>query len=186
MLMKRKYWGIGNRTSSWGKLNATDSDIRRGYFRGRKGELKLSEECLPLEEALKLAKISPPRSPAQVKPLGKPKKEIVVVRGSAKSLRDPAIPKPEKPKKKRKDRRWSVGSASSGNRILRNPGFLKPTTVVLPASSEPVPSNLKSDPRSTSGRTNKPNAAPPTFDGQPRFEGGIRFVQGGLPELGRR
>ena len=172
--MKRKYWGIGNRTSSRGKLNATDSDIRRGYLRGRKGELKLSKECLPLEEALKLAKISPPRGPAQVKPLGKPKKQIVVVRGSARSLQESATPKPAKPKKKQKDKRWSVGSASSGSGVLRRGlGSPKPTVVVLPVSSEPV-------------RMNKPRTAAPTYDGQPKFEGGIRFVQGGLPELGRR
>lgn len=183
--MKRKYWGKGDRTSSRGKLNATDSDIRRGYLRGRKGELKLSKECLPLEEALELAKISPPTRPARVKPLGKPKQEIVVIKGAAIDRRQPGNRKRKKKKKNKKKLPWSVGSDRSGS-VLRRVRPPKPTIVVLPETSGPVPSNLKLDPRQTSRPSNKPRTAAPTYDGQPKFEGGIRFVQGGLPELGRR
>jgi hypothetical protein len=155
--------------SNWGKKNATDSDVRRMYIRGRKRVVRV--KGVPLEEALALAKISPPRPPAKPKPLGRPKQQIVVV---------PASARPSKKSRKKKERkRWYVGSPTPG-------GVLRPSLSPKPASANPALRAEAPPASSKTQRAKSPRPLRPAYDGQPRFEAGIRFVQGGLPELGRR
>jgi hypothetical protein len=178
--------GLRLKLSRQGKKNATNSDVRRMYLRGRSGALRL--KCLPLEEVLELSKISPPTRPARVKPLSKPKKQIIVVQGVTESRQKSAMPAFARPKRKKRKSRWLVGTTSSGS-ALRPKSPPEATTVDrLPVRSGPAPSNLKLDqrPRLELKKVSRPRPTVTTYDGQPKFEGGIRFVQGGLPELGRR
>ena len=171
------------------KRNATDSDVRRMYIRGMKGALKL--KVLPLEEALTQATVSPTLKPAKKKPLGPPKQEIVVIPGAY------AAPKPgSKSWQKKKSR--SIGSAHSGS-LLRNPKIQKkavpsPEPSKVDASRRDVSkSKLVTPSRKSkqvrSAKNLKPDryaSVKSRYDGQPMFEDGVRVVQGGLPELGRR
>jgi hypothetical protein len=170
------------------KKNATDSDVRRMYIRGRKGALEV--RSVPLEEALALARISPKLRPAKKKPLSVPDQEIVVIPAAIASLQRSSG-------RKKKSIPWSVGHATS--RSVIRPKF-PPIAAPGPEPVKPKPSKLvntktKVVPRkqkmslkrpAQKGKPKKSYSFSSGFEGQPRFEGGIRFVQGGLPELGKR
>ncbi len=171
--------------------NATDSDVRRMYFRGLKRTLKV--DVLPLEEALAVARISPKLKPAKKKPLGPPKQEIVVLPAVVASSLAAS-----KGLKKKEKMPWSVGRAHCGS-VLRNPTVQKKAVQSRePAKTDAlrgdtpksklVSSKVKAGPQPPANKRKKKRSTRPisTYDGPLRFEGGIRFAQGGLPGLGKR
>ena len=98
---------------------------------------------------------------------------------------------------------WAVGRMNSGS-VLRKKGF-KPLTSTSKKPPIPVPESTRETlatnrPKSEHTATMAADGVRPVipkkrkkkkskkrfpFDGQPRFEGGFRIVQGGLPESGR-
>lgn len=168
------------------RKNAADSDVRRMYLRGRKGTLNV--DALPLEQALALmqAKAGPKSRPARAKPLGSYRGIVAVtaseVAHSASGSKRSKLP-------------WAAGRSQSGG-VLRRKAQLRrsqpaPTErVPAPQNSsakKAVPANQSRQKKPTP-KQKKPKREPSArkYDGQPRFEGGFRFVQGGLVELGKR
>lgn len=159
------------------RWTSTDSDARRMYIRGRKKTLKI--EGLPLEAALARARITPSAPASRPKPLSS-RDDIIAVPPSD-------IP----PKKSRfKKTRWSarpqLSDSAFRSLIPTSPKYKseKKASTAVPKGLG-VPSAKKNT--SSKRKVKKGTAALlPGYDGQPRFEGGIRFVQGGLPELGKR
>lgn len=156
---------------SWERRkNAADSDVPRMYLRGRNGSLKV--ETQPLEHALARAKVGPEPRPSKSKPLSS-RKEIVAVAASA-TQRDSA--------KKREKALSTVGnSRSSMDHRVDQPSLSATRKQQATANGQNRESRRGGDKRARKSRASKSK-----YDGQPKFEGGFRFVQGGLPELGKR
>jgi hypothetical protein len=171
------------------RKNAAESDVRRMYLRGRTGILKV--EALPLEQALALAKIGQAPRPAKPRaakatPLASDKR-VVAVPASEATKPKPAVKRNKAP--------WAVGRLRSGGGVLRPKAQPKGSAKPIPIDSKPSPQDMVS--KQSKGRKRKnrvqgtakstgKNRTILKYDGQPRFQGGFRIVQGGLPELGRR
>jgi len=166
------------------RKNAADSDVRRMYLRGRKGTLKV--DALPLEQALAKAKIGLRPCPAKADPLGSYRAVVAVAPSEA------THPRSSRKRKKA----WAVGHLHSAS-VLRpkTQARRSPKTAPIARVSVPEDSPVKkaapinhSRQKQAAPQQKKPKrkSPPRRYDGQPRFEGGFRFVQGGLPELGKR
>lgn len=167
------------------RKNAAESDVRRMYLRGRKGTLKV--DALPLEQALAHSKISPKSRPVKVKPLGSYSGIVAV---------DASVAIESSPSRNREKAPWAVGRTQSGS-VLRRKSQLRRSSRATPPARVPMPQNSTAREAITENQRRQERPVPKLprpkrisperkYDGQPRFEGGFRFVQGGLPELGRR
>lgn len=171
----------GNRAR---RKNAAESDVRRMYLRGRKGTLKV--DALPLEQALAQAKIGPKARPVKAAPLGSHRAVVAV-----------APSEDTHPRSSRKrEKVWAVGHLHSAS-VLRPKAQPRRSQKSAPAERVPIPQNSPKKEAIAANQNRQKQAAPKQskpkrksplrrYDGQPRFQGGFRFVQGGLPELGRR
>lgn len=166
------------------RKNAAESDVRRMYLRGRKGTLTV--KVLPLEQALERAKIGPKARPAKADPLGSYRGVVAVAPSEA------THPRSSRKRKKA----WAIGHLHSAS-VLRPKPQPQRSPKSAPAERVPVPQHSpakkavplnQSRQKQPAPQQSKPKrkSLPRKYDGQPRFEGGFRFVQGGLPELGRR
>lgn len=166
------------------RKNAADSDVRRMYLRGRKGTLTV--KVLPLEQALAQAKIGPKARPAKADPLESYRGVVTVAPSEA------THPRWSRKRKKA----WAVGHLHSAS-VLRPKPQPRRSAKSAPAERVPIPQNSPKKEAIAANQNRQKEAAPKQskpkrkspprrYDGQPRFEGGFRFVQGGLPELGKR
>ena len=180
----------GKMGTSWqARRNAAESDARRMYLRGQKGTLKI--EPLPLEHALAYAKFGPELQPttskgrsAKPKPLGSESGIIAVSAAEAN----------QKNRTKREQVPWAAGHLESAS-VLR-PKARKNSSEPVSFEVAPVPESIvKSEskmgkknrnPRTVNKRSKKRKSFPQKYEGQPRYEGGFRIVQGGLFEHGKR
>lgn len=150
---------------------------------------------ISLQESLQKAVIGFQRRPGRIGALGKPTEEVRVV--------PPAqVPKPKQKRPATPVRTKSSGVARSTQIIRADgplglpwvPGPPRKRSKAKPSKPNFQPAKKKVQPGKSS--VQKKKAEPETsnatsrrillHEGQPRFEGGIRFVQGGLPNLGKR
>jgi hypothetical protein len=157
-----------------GKLKPTDSDDRRMNLRGKRNRV-IKLETHSVAEALSIK--NPTRNvPSQFRPL-----TIVI----------PASAVPKKPAKKAK-LPFSVGHDHSNSAIRKTVTGPPKNAKEMEAEKKRAAADKKKKVLAyerKSGSASKPKTRRYSIlphDGQPRFEGGIRFFQAGLPELGRR
>lgn len=118
-----------------------------------------------------LAEITPPTRHAKRKPLSK-KSDIVVI---------PPVEGQKQLSPKKGKRR-----TKAFNTIELHPRKAEPRKIskITQSVSKKAKNPSRKDKKEASKKAQK--RAIPAFDGQPRYEGGMRFYQGGLPELGKR
>jgi len=167
---------------SWKRVGSTLSDSRMNA----EGSSRFYQrQKLPLSEALALASPVIRRS-TNTRALAKPSDEVRVVSA--------AIPQPKLNSPSPSKRAKPPGTGENIRVLCQDaPGLGLPWVPGPLKRRKPKaqPKNAKAKtatPRKKDG-TPAVGAAPRTIllhEGQPRFEGGIRFVQGGLPYLGKR
>jgi hypothetical protein len=150
------------------------------FYKGRK---------FPLEEALKLASTNSGHLSAKTSTLGKPTEDVRVVSPTAISKSTPKSSRPAvRPK------------VFNGGGIIRTIRAIAPNAglpwvpgpskkrkaKVQPDKAKVQPDKLKVQWGKKANTSRVPSRKILVHEGQPRFEGGIRFVQGGLPYLGKR
>ena len=171
---RRKQVGPGG----WKRMGSKVTDARMkgqgsNFYKGRR---------VPLEESLALAAINTTPRPPKSSPLGLPKETVRVV---------PASAVPVKPK--RKCIPLSVGAKTSAKAIRPEfpprPTLERPEPLSIPKQAKPQSVAMKPKPETIGAavkKGKKSSRVPPVLLGQRRFEGGIVWVQGGLPFQGKR